>query len=104
MLSLDWVLPVLIEGQVEISLRGAVRKGEGRARCFGLLSVVYNLIWFEFGMHPRVGHSLSKCVGPSLLSHSITNNKWLAELQKADFYVKHLHILKFLMLSHHVEN
>lgn len=56
------MLPVLIEGQVEISLKGAARRGEGRAGCFGLLSVAYNLIWFEFGMHPRVGHSLRKCV------------------------------------------
>lgn len=62
-----WVLPALIEVQVEISLKGAVGTGEGRAGCFGPLSMAYNLIWPEFGMHPlvRAGHSLRECVRAS---------------------------------------
>lgn len=75
--SLGWVLPVLIEGQVEISLKGAVGTGEGRVGCFGPLSMTYNLIWCEFGMHPLVGagHILRECDRVSLLCLSVTNSK-----------------------------
>lgn len=72
--SLDWVLPVLIQGQMQISQKGAVGTGkEGggvgggggravRAGCFGLLSAAYNLIWSDCGMLPRAGSSLgSEC-------------------------------------------
>lgn len=68
--SLDWVLPVLIERQTEISLKGAAGTGEGggvRAGCFGLFSAVYNLIWSDFGMLPRAGSSWRERVGASPL-------------------------------------
>lgn len=81
--SLGWVLPVLIGDQVEISLKGAVGTGEGRAGCFGPLSMTYNLICPEFGMHPLAGHSLVECVRASLHPLSITNSKQFAEQQIA---------------------
>lgn len=78
------MLPVLVQGQEEISLKGAAGAGEGRAGCVGSLSMNCNLIWPEFGMHPPVsaGQSLRECVmalPPFPLS--ITNITQFAELQ-----------------------
>lgn len=98
--SLSRVLPVLIEGQVEISLKGAVGRGEGRAGCFGPLSMTCNLIWFEFGMHPLVGQSLGECDQAFLLPLSVINSKQYVELLMADFNVK---TLNFITFSHHAE-
>lgn len=83
--SLCSVLPVLIEVQVEISLKGAVGTGEGRARGFGPLSMTYNLIWPEFGMHPlvRAGKSLRECFRACLLPLSFRNKKQFADPQRS---------------------
>lgn len=79
------MLPVLIKGRVEISLKGAAGTGEGRAGCFGPLSMAYNLIWPGFGMHPLVsaGQSLGECVRAPSLPLSITDMTQFAELQTA---------------------
>ena len=77
------MLPVLIEGCVEISLKGAVGTGEG---CFGPLSMTYNLIWPGFGMHPlvRAGHSLRECIPAFLLPFSVRNSKPFEELKRVN--------------------
>lgn len=51
------MLPVLMGGQMKLTLKGGVAVGVGRVggwgnSCFGLLSMTYNLIWSQFGMHP----------------------------------------------------
>lgn len=88
--SLNWVLPVLIQGQVEISLSGAVGTGgSGQLGVSVNAGLLINLIWFEVGMHPQIGPSLRASV-PSIF---IKNNAQCAELQTS--VKKYLHRLKF---------
>lgn len=57
----------------------------GVAQGLGPLSMTYNLIWLEFGMHPLVsaGQSLGERARASLLPLSFTNSKQFEELQIA---------------------
>lgn len=76
----------------DIPERNCWNRGGGTG-WLGPLSMTYNLIWPEFGMHPLVsaGQSLWECFRASLLPLSFTNSKQFAELQTrktCDLHIK----------------